>query len=458
METGKGEKTILVLRSVFQSDAWLQEEYGELLALLARETGCALCVCAPDSDEAVRVRARAAAADTVLVATGGVENLFVELMPHLARDARPLALLADGRNNSLAAALEILTYLRAHQRAGRIVHAPTSAELVHSLLNPSAAAAAADTTLQEPPAEEDIKGEEGNEGKSEGEGVLAGCRVACVGRPSDWLVASDVDRGVLAARYGVAVVDVPLDAVVARYEGVDGARVDALVAEYLAHVAFVTEPAREDVARSLRLYAALRDLCAAERVCALTVRCFDIVGRLGATACVALSMLNDEGIVAGCEGDMQALLTMLLARRLLGAPAFMANPSRAAAGATVLAHCTVPRTMCTALALRSHFESGRGVAPQGTLPAGPAAPPYTLVKWGGAALDRAFVAEAPAVPVAAAAHDEHLCRTQVTLALDTRPYLLARPIGNHHILVAGAHAAALCAFFRAHGVHVLSCC
>lgn len=454
--TTKREKTILVLRSVFQSDAWLQEEYGELMALLARETGCALCVCAPDSDAAVCARAAAADADTVLVATGGVESLFVELMPHLARDGRPLALLADGRNNSLAAALEILTYLRAHARAGRIVHAPTNPELVHSLLHPAATADAAPQE-EEPEAEAEAEAESAPAAPSAEAGVLAGCRVACVGRPSDWLVASDVDRGVLAARYGVAVVDVPLDAVVARYEGVDAARVDALVAEYMAHVAFVTEPAREDIARSLRLYAALRDLCAAERVCALTVRCFDIVGRLGATACVALSMLNDEGIVAGCEGDMQALLTMLLARRLLRAPAFMANPSRVAADATVLAHCTVPRTMCTALALRSHFESGRGVAPQGTLPAGPAVPPYTLVKWGGAALDRAVVAEAAALPVAAAAHDEHLCRTQVTLALDARAYLLARPIGNHHILVAGPHAAALRAFFRAHGVRVLSC-
>ena len=458
MTTKKEGKTILVLRSVFQSDEWLQEEYGELLRMLKEETGCGACVCAPDSAAEVRERAAATDADTVLVATGGVESLFVELMPHLARDGRPLALLADGRNNSLAAALEILTYLTAHQRVGRIVHAPTNAELIQSLLHPDASKAE-EAALPEQPSEPEPEcptttATTTTESISQ---VLSGCRVACVGRPSDWLIASDVDREVLRSRYGVEVVDVPLETVVARYEGVAAERVEALAEAYLAHVAFVTEPARADIARSLRLYAALRDLCAAERVCALTVRCFDLVARLGATACVALSMLNDEGVVAGCEGDMQALLTMLLARRLLRAPAFMANPSRAAARATVLAHCTVPRSMCTALALRSHFESGRGVAPQGTLPAGPAAPPYTLVKWGGAALDRAFVAEAPAVPVPDADHDEHLCRTQVTLALDARPCLLARPIGNHHVLVAGPHAAALREFFHAHGVHVLSC-
>ena len=110
--------------------------------------------------------------------------------------------------------------------------------------------------------------------------------------------------------------------------------------------------------------------------------------------------------------------------------------------------------MCSSVALRSHFESGLGVAPQGTLPAGPDQW-YTLFRWGGAALDRAFVAEATAVARAPEQHDEHLCRTQVTLALDTRAYLLAQPIGNHHVLVAGRHADKLRDFLRRNRVSLV---
>ena len=40
---------------------------------------------------------------------------------------------------------------------------------------------------------------------------------------------------------------------------------------------------------------------------------FDIVKTCGTTSCLALALLNDEGIVAGCEGDMQTLLSMFLA-------------------------------------------------------------------------------------------------------------------------------------------------
>ena len=164
----------------------------------------------------------------------------------------------------------------------------------------------------------------------------------------------------------------------------------------------------------------------------------------GTTSCLALALLNDEGIVAGCEGDMQTLMSMFLAKRICGETAFMANPSQLTDKSSMLAHCTIPLSMCDETIVRSHFESGIGVAVQGLLPL----TDYTLFKWGGSQLDRYFVAEAQAVETP---YSDHFCRTQITLDVNLKPYLLQHSIGNHHIIIRGRHADEIRQFMQANG-------
>ena len=165
----------------------------------------------------------------------------------------------------------------------------------------------------------------------------------------------------------------------------------------------------------------------------MTIRCFDIVKACGTTSCLALALLNDEGIVAGCEGDTQTLMSMFLAKRLCGEAAFMANPSHLTDTTSMLAHCTIPLTMCDETVVRSHFESGIGVAIQGQLPL----TDYTLFKWGGPQLDCYFITEAQAIETP---YSNHFCRTQITLNVNLKPYLLQHSIGNHHVIIRGRHA------------------
>jgi L-fucose isomerase-like protein len=191
--------------------------------------------------------------------------------------------------------------------------------------------------------------------------------------------------------------------------------------------------------------AALRSVVRQERLDALTVRCFDLIGGLDATACLALSALNDEGVIAGCEGDVPSALAMLWVRRLLGLPSWMANPARldASVGTVTLAHCTVPRTMVTAVRVDTHFESGRGEALAGVVPPGP----VTLLRLGGAALERLWLAEGEVV---ASGSEPDLCRTQATVRLPAGVVegLLTDPLGNHLVLVRGHHGDRLRAWWE----------
>ena len=322
-------------------------------------------------------------------------------------------MIADGRNNSLAAALEILTYLGNNGVEGKILHG-TNDEIVSAVM------------------------------ETHGCASLRG-RIGLFGQPSDWLIASGVDRDYLHQHYGIETIDIDLQRLIDGIKTIPQTEAMKVAQAMVKRAKAVKEPTNADMLEAAKAYLAIKRICQEERLDAMTIRCFDIVKTCGTTSCLALALLNDEGIVAGCEGDMQTLMSMYLAKRLCGEVAFMANPSHLTDQSSMLAHCTIPLTMCDETTIRSHFESSIGVAIQGLLPL----EDYTLFKWGGSKLDRYFVTEAQAVETP---YSEHFCRTQITLNVNLKPYLLQHSIGNHHVIIRGRHADAIRQFMQSNGV------
>ena len=393
---------LLVLRSSFQTDEFVWKEYADLFQRLKNE-------CHPE----IQINGDQFA-NTVMVATGGVESQFKALFTAAAAQnpslkTQPVTLIADGRNNSLAAALEILTWLEGQGVEGRILHG-TNDDIIASLVETASAPS------------------------------LRGVRIGLFGQPSDWLIASSVDRDYLLEHFGVETLDIDLQRLIDGIKAVPKDEALKVAQNIVKKSRDVAEPSCTDMLEAAKAYLAIKEICQKERLDAMTIRCFDIVNTCGTTSCLALALLNDEGIVAGCEGDMQTLMSMLLAKRLCDAEAFMANPSNLTESTTMLAHCTIPLNMCDDLILRSHFESGIGVAIQGMLPL----TDYTIFKWGGPRLDRYFVTEAQAIEMP---YSNHFCRTQITLNVDLRSYLLQHSIGNHHVIIKGRHKEKLESFF-----------
>ena len=377
---------ILVLRSSFQSDDFVRAEYVDLLELLKNKCNAEITILGDENVETFQETSLQSSlfhnVDFVMVATGGVENLFKSIW---STDLlKTTTLIADGRNNSLAASLEILTYLTENGREGRIIHG-TNEEIINDIANSQ---------------------------------LFSGTRIGVFGNPSDWLIASGVDYDYLREHFGIETVFIDLK---------------RLINE-------IGASAKTDILGADKTYSAIKKICQEERLDAMTIRCFDIVKACNTTSCLALAKLNDEGIVAGCEGDMQTLMTMLLAKKLLNEPAFMANPSILTDETSMFAHCTVPLSMCYKTTMRTHFESGIGVAVQGDLPL----TDYTIMKWGGRRLDKYFVTEAKAIKNE---YSNHFCRTQITFDINLKPYLLNHPIGNHHVIVKGRHAEEIRRFF-----------
>ena len=144
-------------------------------------------------------------------------------------------------------------------------------------------------------------------------------RIGLIGGASDWLIASGIDREAVAKNYGATFVDIPLrDREVAFAAMPDDTPELRSVCTRLER--FLTDDRTpEQLQEAARMYLALRKLCADKNINALTIKCFGLLNSCRTTACLALSLLNDEGIVSGCEGDIPALWTMLYTRYAFGA-------------------------------------------------------------------------------------------------------------------------------------------
>jgi len=254
----------------------------------------------------------------VAILTGGTEASFLKLVDEgKIRLDKPVHIIASGYSNSLAASLEILTWVQQHGGKGRVI---TDPEQINE------------------PLEDDED--------------MTPIRLGVIGEPSNWLIASSVDD-TTAASLNVELVRIPIEEVTSLGEvdgGIEGAEL---------------------------IYQRLKEIVARYDLHGLTLRCFDLLTTVKNTGCIALSHLNDEGIPASCEGDIPLLFTMLYARHEYGQIGFQVNPARIQPDGKILfAHCTIPLKMTTSHVLDTHFESGIGVGIHGELPLGK----YRLIK------------------------------------------------------------------------------
>ena len=402
-------RRFLVLHSSLQNHSFVKREYDGLLNILASDFDAQF-----DFLDNLESLPSSSKYEDFIISTGGVENIFLDLLKRNLVGTN-VTLIADGRFNSLAASMEILTYLNNNNIKAFIAYG--SNEEISA-------------RLKEHPHVDFVNEQCGSAALS-----LSGDKIAVFGEPSDWLIASNVDRDFLKQKFNIDFVDIPLDTLFRRFSLIDDNMVEFLTTDFQA-VTSRGETTERDLLDSLKIYLAINQICQENNCTCATVRCFSIIEKLKATGCLALALLNDEGIDAACEGDLQSLLSMILVRRVTGMPSFMANPSAMSKDnhTTTFAHCTVPTTMCRRYGFRSHFESQCGLAVAGEFSPSEV---FTIFKWGGEKLDRFFVEEAVSV---VAPSNENSCRSQLTLNFYNPEYMLNNPIGNHHIIVKGAFA------------------
>lgn len=353
----------------------------------------------------------------LFIASGGVERLVIQHFEYLPR---PAILLADGMQNSLAAALEISSWLRGRGMKSEILHGelPEVIKRIYVLYN-------------------NFKAQRN----------LFGTRIGVIGSPSSWLIASNVDYLLAKRRWGVEYIDIQLEQVYEYYEQITDDEVGEACAEIAGKALACREANAEDLVKAMRLYRAIKKVAEEERLSALTLSCFRLIEQIGTTGCLALSLLNDEGIVAGCEGDLQSIFTMLAVNKLTGKSSFMGNPSmlNTRSNEIILAHCSIGITQTERFVIRSHFETESSIGIQGIMPTGD----VTIIKCGGECLDEYYLSTGT---LTENTNYINMCRTQVRIKMDSpAEYFLKTPLGNHHILLYGNHEVMLNEFLQSNG-------
>lgn len=327
----------------------------------------------------------------VAVLSGGTEAQFIDLIREKKIDLkRPVYLMVSGFSNSLPAALEILSFIRQRNGMAKIMQHPKD------IIFPDASET---DSLTRAPLDKVLK----NEKKM---------RLGVVGKSSDWLIASSVDYQAVLANMNIELIDIPFTELSSIGEvdpGMKGAEA---------------------------IYAQLKEIIARHKLDGITLRCFDLFTTCKNTGCLAVSKLNDEGIPAGCEGDIPVLLTLMACKKLTGEVGWMGSPARVQSdGQILLAKCTIALSMTKKHEFTTHFESGIGVAIHGEVEPGD----YTLVKLS-PDMRRLLAVN---VQVTHCQYEQNLCRTQIWIQSTpiVSQYLLTSPLSDHHVLIKGHHAA-----------------
>jgi hypothetical protein len=223
----------------------------------------------------------------------------------------------------------------------------------------------------------------------------------------------------------VAIADGRYDEVMAN---VDERAAKAEAKRWLDEAKGIVEPNQEDVLKAARASLTLDQLIAENRIDGLCVgTCMRWLSR--GFPCLGFSRLNDRGIPAACDGDMDCLLTMLIFQHALNRAGFLGNAGGVdtAKNAFHLSHCSAPLKMegpaspKAPYLLRRHAEVRGGAVTEVHYRIGQEITFTKLVHLDTLLMFTGKIIEVPKVPKG----EERGCRTELVAEVNNADSLLA---------------------------------
>jgi len=196
----------------------------------------------------------------------------------------------------------------------------------------------------------------------------------------------------------------------------------------------IVEPSKRELLKAAKLYLGTKELIHANGVDGVTMDCYRILRKSSISPCLAFSLLNDEGIVAVCEGDLEAAALMIIFRQLAGVSWFgnLVQVSRDLNLITI-AHCEAPLSLAETggtIVLRSHFESDESVGLDVPLK-------KEVVTLANLQFEPIQMVVAKGDVMESQIGKFSLCRTQAMIRLHGSVEKLLERTGNHHVVAYG---------------------
>lgn len=250
---------------------------------------------------------------------------------------------------------------------------------------------------------------------------LKGKKLGLIGQISDWLISSEVSSGILDRKLGINLSVIPWSEL-------------THFSEFKASDTFMDDFSGKtsvDLTKTGQVSELLEHTIQSRKLDAITVECFPMVMKDKVTACLPLAKFNNNGIPAGCEGDLTAIAGMMLCKELTGIIPWIANTNKVTDEVCLFSHCTISPDLVSEFSVKSHFETGLGTAIQGDFKDDL----ITIFRFD-RHLSKAFIANAN---ITGRPKSETACRTQIEVKLTHNEVRLLRqhPLGNHHLIVPG---------------------
>jgi len=206
-----------------------------------------------------------------------------------------------------------------------------------------------------------------------------GTRIVALGGP--WGKYSPEAPDVAREKYKIEIIEVSYEDLAPRLRSAKAninliSKAEQWTEKYLSlpNTALMTD--RKFVVNSFLLHSVFRDLMRENNAQAFTIRaCMaTIIPMAETTACLTLSLLNDQGVLAFCESDFVIIPSGILLHYISGKPVFLHNSTFPHNAIVTCAHCTAPRRMdgthYEPAKIMTHYESEYGAAPKVEIPKG----------------------------------------------------------------------------------------
>ena len=200
--------------------------------------------------------------------------------------------------------------------------------------------------------------------------------------------------------------------------------------DYLGRKGTILQTDRGFVQRAFVLTEVFKDLMRSAQTDAITINnCMGTIMPISeTTACLPLSLLNDDDYMAFCESDFVVVPSGILLHYISGKPVFLNDPTYPYKNIVTLAHCTAPRKLDGKnredARILTHYESDYGAAPKVEMRIGQTVtnliPDFASRKWvgfGGSIVGNPFI---------------DICRSQIDVKINGDCDLLLREMKGFH--------------------------
>ena len=246
-------------------------------------------------------------------------------------------------------------------------------------------------------------------------------KLGLIGQVSNWLISSSIDSALMESKLGIRFVQIP-------WSSLDHFSNFKVSDHFLETFSKKND---FDLTETAKVYDLLAHTIQSQMLDAFTVECFPMVIQDKVTACLPLAKFNNDGIPAGCEGDLTAIVGMMLCKELTGTIPWIANINKVSKDVCMFSHCTIAPALVSEYSIKTHFESGEGTALEGHFKEDLA----TIFRFD-QKLEKAFITSAQ---ITGRPKSEAACRTQIEAKLSESDVkcLKQNPLGNHHLIFPG---------------------